>query len=219
MRKFIHRAMLFLLLLELLLPFFNLKGVSAASSIKLYYNFEQGSYTTSPVASQYSSSQAKTFTKDISSLVVGTITGVTLSNQGGTSGTASFTDNSVTITSLSGGNTTVYGKSVTKPMHQIYRQPNGKIWEHKGSKTVPVEFDGAGGNPSPYPGKIPLYGRLRYLTTSFNYSDVNSFGTDLRYSYDSPLYYKDGQTAINGHVASGDLVKDYLKEGAAVTTA
>ena len=41
----------------------------------------------------------------------------------------------------------------------------------------------------------------------------------MRYSYDSPLYNKDGQTANNGHVASGDLEKDYSKEGAAVTTA
>ncbi|MDF2645702.1 MAG: hypothetical protein K0Q73_1507 [Paenibacillus sp.] len=219
MRKFIHRAMLYLLLLELLLPFLNPGGASAASSIKLYYNFEQGSYTSSPVASQYSSSQTKTFTKDISSLVGGTITGVTLSNQGGLSGTASFTATSVTITSLSGGNTTVYGKSVTKPMHQIYRQPGGKIWEHKGSKTDAIEFDGATGTPSPYPGNIPLYGRLRYLTTQFNYGTVSTFGPDLRYSYDSPLYYKDGQTAIDGHEASGDLQKDYPMEGAAVTTA
>ena len=33
------------------------------------------------------------------------------------------------------------------------------------------------------------------------------------------MYNKDGQTAINGHEASGDLQKDYPKEGAAVTTA
>lgn len=105
-------------------------------------------------------------------------------------------------------------------MHQIYRQPTGQIWEHKGSKTTPIEFDGVSGNPkSQHPGYIPLYGRKRYTKLSFNYGDINTFGPDLRYSYDSQLYYRDGQTDITGHQASGDKVKDYSKEGYAVTTA
>lgn len=126
----------------------------------------------------------------------------------------------VGVSSLSGLKTTVYGKSETKPMHQIYRQPTGQIWEHKGSKTTPIEFDGVSGNPkSQHPGYIPLYGRKRYTKLSFNYGDINTFGPDLRYSYDSQLYYRDGQTDITGHQASGDKVKDYSKEGYAVTTA
>ena len=68
MRIFIHRAMLFLIFMELLIPFLDTGGTQAASSVKLYYNFEQGSYSTSPVVAQYSSSQTKTFTKDVSSL-------------------------------------------------------------------------------------------------------------------------------------------------------
>lgn len=212
LRKFVHRAMLFLIFIELLLPFFDPGGVKAASSITLYYNFEQGTYSTSSVAAQYSSSAIKTLTKDVSSLLGGTITGVTLNNQGGSGGSASFTATTITLTSLAGGNTTVYGKSATFPMHQIYRQPLGKIWEHRGSKTIPVEFDGASGNPSPYPGAIPLWGRKRYtLVDNFNYGDSGTFGPDLRYSFQSPLY------SING--ASGDKEADYGKEGYAVTTA
>ncbi len=215
MRKFINKALLFLILMELLIPFLDPGGTSqAASSITLYYNFEQGTYNTSSIAAQYSSSATKTFTKDVSSLVGGTITGVTLHNQGGSGGSASFTATTITLNSLAGGNTTVYGKSATKPMHQIYRQPSGKIWEHKGSKTIPVEFDGASGTPSPYPGNIPLWGRQRYtLVDNFNYSDSGTFGPDLRYSYQSPLYHANG--------ASGDKVADYAKdiEGYAVTTA
>ncbi|NRF90813.1 hypothetical protein HQN89_07200 [Paenibacillus frigoriresistens] len=214
LRKFVHRAMLFLIFMELVLPFFDPGGVKAASSITLYYNFEQGTYSTASVAAQYSSSATKTFTKDVSSLVGGTITGVTLNNQGGSGGNASFTATTITLTNLAGGNTTVYGKSETNPMHQIYRQPLGEIWEHKGSKTIPVEFDGASGNPSPYPGAIPLWGRKRYtLVDNFNYSDSGTFGPDLRYSFQSSLYSTNG--------ASGDKVADYAKEieGYAVTTA
>ncbi|MDQ0874152.1 hypothetical protein QFZ77_002811 [Paenibacillus sp. V4I3] len=212
-RKFLHRAMLFLIFIELLLPIFDPGGAkAAASSITLYYNFEQGIYSASSVAAQFSSSGTKTFTKDVTSLVGGTITGVTLNNQGGSGGNASFTATTITLTSLAGGSSTVYGKSETNPMHQIYRQPSGKIWEHKGSKTIPVEFDGASGNPSPYPGAIPLWGRKRYtLVDNFNYGDSSTFGPDLRYSFQSPLYRTNG--------ASGDKEADYGKEGYAVTTA
>lgn len=211
MRRILVRALLFLSFMELLIPLMISGRSQAASTFRLYYNFEQGTYSTSSVTPQYSSAQTKTFTEDISSLVSGNIIEVTLNNQTGSGGTRTFNSTSVTISNLDGANTTVYGKSQTRPMHQIYRQPLGEIWEHKGSKTTAVEFDGVTGEPSPYPGYIPLHGRLRYLTTKFNYAISDTFGPDLRYSYQSSLY------SING--ASGDQVANYNKEGYAVTTA
>ncbi|MDR6878883.1 PKD domain-containing protein [Bacillus sp. 3255] len=200
-----------MILIEILIPLFNADRSQAASTVRLYYNFEQGTYSSLSVLPQYSSAQAKSFSKDISDLISGNITGVTINNQTESNGIVTFTSTSVTVNNLNGAKTKVYGKSETNPMHQIYRQPLGKIWEHKGSKTVAVEFDGVKGNPSPYPGSIPKNGRLRYLTTLFNYNNVNTYGPDLRYTYLSPLYSSKG--------ASGDQVTNYDKEGYAVTTA
>ncbi|MBP1963416.1 CARDB domain-containing protein [Paenibacillus aceris] len=209
---------LYLIFLEILVSFAHPANAYAASIKKLYYNFELGTFTESPNKVQYSASSFKSFNEDISKFVSGTITKVTLNNNDlDNSSTVSFSGNSIVVNSLSGEKAIVYGKSETKPMHQIYRQPEGQIWEHKGSKTVPIEFDGVFGRPkSPYPGIIPQFGRKRYTTDSFNYSTTLNNGPDLRYTYDSEQYYKDGSSNTN---ASGDKVKDYSKVGYAVTTA
>ncbi|MEC0228999.1 PKD domain-containing protein [Paenibacillus alba] len=214
MSNFINRAVLLLLLFEPIFPLFYSGEVQAASTVKLYYNFEKETYSTSFVSTQYSSSSSKDFEKDISSQLGGTITDVSLSNEGGFGGTVTFSASTVKIVGLSGGSIQVYGKSQTKPMHQIYRQPQGKIWEHNATKTpYPIEFDGVddGSVKSPYPGKISSLGRKRYTNETFNYTNPILFGPDLRYTYQSSLY------ASNG--ASGDRVADYDKEGYAVTTA
>lgn len=221
MRKVIYLILIFLLHFEVFYSFFETSKVQAASSKRLYYNYEVGTYTESPVDIQYSASESKSFTKDLSILVSGIITNVTLyNNNQDSSSRVSFSGTTVMVNGLSGDRRVVYGKSETKPMHQIYRQPAGQIWEHKGSKTIPVEFNGSYGSPkSPFPGTIPLYGRVRYTTSQFDYSNLSNYGPDLRYSYDSDHYRKDGQSVVTGHVASGDKVKDYSKEGYAVTSA
>ncbi|WP_161409361.1 PKD domain-containing protein [Paenibacillus silvestris] len=210
-----------LLFSELLFPIFGINSAQASGIKRLYYNYETATYLETIIETQYSSSSVKSFTEDISSYIIGSISSVSLKNNGvDRSSNVTFSGTSVSVGNLEGSSITVYGKSETKPMHQIYRQPKGQIWEHKGSKTVAIEFNGVYGFPkSPYPGAIPLYGRERYSTTPFNYSSITSNGPDLRYSYSSSQYLKDGQTNINGHVASGDKVKDYNKEGYAVTSA
>ncbi|MEC0267441.1 PKD domain-containing protein [Paenibacillus anseongense] len=221
MRKVIFLVLVFLLHFEVLSSFFETSEVQAASLKRLYYNFEVGAYTETPVEIQYSASANKSFTREISNLVSGNITNVTLFNNNQiSSSSVSFSGTSIMVNDLSGDRKVVYGKSETKPMHQIYRQPAGQIWEHKGSKTIPVEFNGSYGSPkSHFPGPIPLYGRVRYTTAQFDYSNLSNNGPDLRYSYDSDQYKKDGQSLATGHAASGDKVKDYNKEGYAVTSA
>ncbi|GGI45368.1 hypothetical protein GCM10008018_11730 [Paenibacillus marchantiophytorum] len=202
-----------MIVLEFMFQFFYLDGAKAATGIRLYYDFEKSAYTTTPVAAQYSSAPNKTFEQDISIFFDGSIESVSSSYHAGQGGAVSFTTNSIKITSFEGERSNLYGKSLTKPMHQIYRQPKGMIWEHDATKTpFPIEFNGVvNGAVSSYPGKIPMYGRKRYTNSQFDYSDISTFGPDLRYSYQSSLYSSNG--------ASGDKVADYTKEGYAVTTA
>ncbi|KRF03878.1 hypothetical protein ASG89_03750 [Paenibacillus sp. Soil766] len=219
MKHFISRVMFLLLIFDLMFPLLNLNEAQAASNKTLHYNFELGIYSESTnINAQYSASDKKSFDKDISSFVSGTITSVTLKSNGvDRSSKVSFDGSIIKVAALEGTKMIVHGKSETKPMHQIYRQPPGKIWEHKGEKNpYPVEFTGASGTPSEYPGLIPIFGKKRYAGPDFDYRVPSNFGPDLRYSCNSPLYLEDGEP---GHEASGDFVYDCDRDGYAVTTA
>lgn len=219
MRNLVAKTLLFLVITQIVAPFIDSFTVEAASSQKLYFDYEQGQFKESPVNAQYSALSTKQINKEISPYLSGTITSVKIINNGIEVPCSScFSGSSINITSISGEEIPVYGMSETKPGHQIYRQPLGMIWEHMGEETPVVEFNGALGNPSPFPGLIPTQGRYRYTVNSFNYREVGGSknGPDLRYSYDSNQYKLSGKS---DSIASGDIEKDFDKEGWAVTTA
>ncbi|SDO28184.1 PKD domain-containing protein [Paenibacillus sp. yr247] len=219
MRNLVAKIMFFLVITQLVTPFIDSFPVNAVSNKTLYYDYEQSQFKESPVNSQYSASLIKQINKDISPYLSGNIASVKIFNNGAEIACSScYTGSTINISSINGTKIPVYGISETKPGHQIYRQPPGEIWEHKGEDTPPVEFNGASGNPSPYAGLIPALGRYRYTVNSFDYRDVGGSenGPDLRYTYDSNQYKISGKS---DSTASGDIEKDYGKEGWAVTTA
>ncbi|MDQ0897282.1 CARDB domain-containing protein [Paenibacillus sp. V4I7] len=219
MRSLISRIVLILLISQLIAPFIDSFPASAASSKTLYYDYEQGLFKEYFVDTQYSALASKQINKDISPFLSGTITSVKIFNNGTELACSScFMGSTINIASLNGIEIPVYGISETKPGHQIYRQPPGIIWEHMGEETPAVEFNGVYGNPSPYPGRIPTAGRYRYTAMPFDYRVIGGTinGPDLRYNYDTDQYKISGQS---DSPASGDGIKDFSKEGWAVTTA
>lgn len=219
MRNLLVRILLFVFFLQLISPFIDQSRVQASSMKKLYYDYEQNIFKEFPVIEQYSSSSIKQLNESISSYLSGDIISIDIFNNGSkTECSSCFIGSTINIQTITGRKIPVYGISETKPGHQIYRQPLGKIWEHKGENTPAVEFNGVSGSPSPFPGIIPVQGRYRYISNVFDYRETGGLnnGPDLRYAYDSIQYKISGK---EGSPASGDIEKDFDKEGWAVTTA
>lgn len=224
-KKTLAKAFIAFFAFELILPVLSIPISQAATSTKkIYYNYDLNQSSDVEVAVQYRPEPTRSFSIDLANHIPfgNIVTGVVLNNNGqDQTAKASLSGTTLNVSNLEGFKTTVYGKSQTLPGHQIYRQPAGRIWEHKGERTPVIEFDGASGSPSPYPGLIPSKGRYRYTTDLFDYTiytpgDTTKNGPDLRYHYDSPQYKRDG---VSDTGASGDTLLDYGNVGYAVTTA
>ncbi|MGG1518330.1 CARDB domain-containing protein [Paenibacillus oryzisoli] len=212
------RLFLFLLTYELFYPFIDLTDVNAATqtTMRIYVDFSNPSEAgkLSDIDPQYSASSAKSLDLDLSKYVSGTIVGTpkyTLNGADRTSFT-SLAGSILKIQNAPGASTPVFGQSVAKPGHYIYRDPNGKVWAHKGEATKALEFDADSstfkGNPeSQYPGLIPDEARYQETTTKTKYSSELN-GGDLRYQF-----------SYSGYSKGIDNFPDYNAIGWAVTTA
>jgi hypothetical protein len=219
MKRIITKICLALTVFQLVSPFLiYIPEARAAQMVKRYVKFSDSSLVdTKPASSQNYSASTKTVNINLSDSISGTVSSWKLFKADGSPITSG--SSSTLSYSIPGEGKDVYGMTVAKPMHQIYRDPNGSWWAHKGEKTPYVEFqETASGFPSKYPGLIPNIGRRYDNKQDFFYRDPGSteqdkgkkYGPDLRYTYDSDQYKTYG---------TQDLVKDYSKEGYAVTTA
>ncbi|CAG7646098.1 CARDB domain-containing protein [Paenibacillus allorhizosphaerae] len=217
-RFFLVRLMLMLVILEMMLPFIPPKTYAASSST-FYIDFSKdGEVSTSDIADDfYSSSSSWSKSIDFSSHVAGVITGAVLDLKSG-SGNVTFIDTKISV-NIAGQKKKVYGQNKTNPGHQIYRLPDGKRWEHKGSETAIYQFVdplAVEGGVSVYPGKIPNSGYIRSV------GNANAENTTIPYDKGSPYFGNDlryipNPTAPLPSKSLGDMAPNWNMIGAAVT--
>ncbi|MGG1551372.1 PKD domain-containing protein [Paenibacillus ferrarius] len=213
------RLFLFMLIFELISPFLpsDIASASTQTTTRIYIDFsnpsDPGSTTVQP-KTQYSALSSKSLDVDLSKYVIGTIVGTPVYTLNGLDRSSFTTLNGsiLKIQNVSGGMTTVFGLSEAKPGHYIYRDPNGRVWAHKGEDTRPLEFDAdtdpsrMTGGVSKFPWLIPSNGRVQGTSTLISYQSESNAG-DLRYQYG--YHYSMGY----------DNAPDYNAVGWAVTTA
>jgi hypothetical protein len=205
---------IFLLISEILLG--DQLGIEetaeAATSKTVYVDFvNNGRLVDSPPGNQYSSSSSKNYSMDLSEVVAGNITSWTVTANGAVhSSCSSSCTSSSNLTNIKGMEKEVYGKTETNPGHQIYRDPNGKAWGHKGAKTDAVQFpqQDAPNLPSKYPGIIPTSGWKQGTNEPYDYL-TGTKASDIRYQYGA--YQTDDGT-------NGDYAPNWPENGWAVTT-